>query len=80
MDRDTLHRALLDLRVAVDAADAVTRDMLKSPRERELGPVLHNANYGEARSKIAAGFAFLMAGVEPEPSDPAGSGGAGPSA
>jgi len=80
MDRDTMRRALLDLRVAVDDADAVTRDMLKAPRERELGPVLHGANYSEARSKIAAGFAFLMVSVESEPSDPAGSGGAGPSA
>ncbi len=78
MDRDTLRRALVDLRVAVDDADAVTRDMLRSPRERELGPVLHRDNYSEARAKIAAGFAFLMASVEPEPTDPAGSGGAGP--
>ena len=80
MDRDQMRRALTDLRDAFDDADAVTRDMLRSPRERELGPVLHNANYAEARSKIAAGFAFLMVSVVPEPSDPAGSGGAGPSA
>jgi hypothetical protein len=77
MDREIIRRALLDLRVAVDDADAVTRDMLRSPRERELGPVLHRDNYSEARAKIAAGFAFLLTCVEPESTDPAGSGGAG---
>ena len=77
MDRDTMRRALVDLRSAFDDADAVTRDMLKSPRERELGPVLHRDNYGEARAKIAAGFAYLMTCVGTEPTDPAGSSGAG---
>ena len=64
MDREQMRRALQDLRVAVDDADAVTRDMLRPPRERELGPVLHHANYTEAHGKIVSSFAFLMTCVE----------------
>ena len=76
MDRDTMRRALVDLRAAVDDSDAVTRDMLKASRERELGPVLHRDNYGEARAKIVSSFAYLTNGLDDDPDagDPSGNG------
>ncbi len=81
MDRDTreqLIRALKDLRGAADDANAVVEDMLKPPRMRQLGHILHRDNYGDARGKFTSSFAFVMRCVHLEPSDPAGSGGAGP--
>jgi hypothetical protein len=57
------------LRVAFHDADAVTLDMLKPPRARELGPVLHARNYGEARAAVLAALAAARAPV-PTPSDP----------
>ena len=86
MDRNTreqLIRALKDLRVAADDANAVVEDMLRAPRNRRLGHVLHRDNYGDARGKFVSSFAFVMNSVlteRVEPSDPAGSGGAGPTA
>jgi hypothetical protein len=78
MDRDDLRRALVDLRVAFDDADAVTSDALRPPRKRELGPILHRQNYGEARRKVlAAHTAAMHLLAEPERGDPSGSGGAG---
>jgi hypothetical protein len=83
MDHDTreqLIRALKDLRGAADDANSIVEDMLRPPRMRQLGHILQRDNYGEARGKLVASHAFLMRCVltEPEPSDPAGSGGAGP--
>jgi len=77
MDRDDMRRALLDARVA--AADALVTDMLRPPRRRELGPVLHHQNYGEARGKLTAAIGYLMrlASIG-ENGDPSGNGGAGP--
>lgn len=60
MDRETMRRVLVDLRVAVDDADAITEDMLRPARRRELGPVLHATNYREARARVLAAHAFLM--------------------
>jgi hypothetical protein len=71
---------LVDLRVAIDDGDAVTRDMLRPLGKRELGRVLHGHNYREARERIVTllNYATLPApDGEPEPSDPAGVGGAG---
>jgi hypothetical protein len=50
--------------------------MLKAPRERELGPVLHRDNYGEARAKIVSSFAYLTNGLDDDPDagDPSGNG------
>ncbi len=65
------------LRSAVDDAHAVTRDQLRAPRDRRLGPVLHRELYDEAAGTIA----YLLDNPpepDPEPSDPAGSGDAGP--
>lgn len=81
-------RWLGELVLAIEDGHAITEDMLRPARERELGPVLHRHNYGEARSKVAHLIAAAM-DEEPsepeeeedaEPSDPAGSGngGAGP--
>ena len=81
MDRSTREqviRALKDLRVAADDANAVVEDMLRAPRNRRLGHVLQRDNYGDARGKFVSSFAFVMDRLLTEPSDPAGSGGAGP--
>lgn len=83
MDREThdsLVRALKDLRGAADDADAIVVDMLRPPRNRQLGPCLHRDNYGDARGKFVASLAFVLSTVLRErvvPGDPAGSGGAG---
>src|SRR5512140_1218188 len=67
MDRADMRRALVDLRVAVDDADSVTEDMLRAPRRRELGPVLHRRNYSEARGKITSAIAYLFRAVDETP-------------
>jgi hypothetical protein len=40
------------LRVSLNDAHAVAQDMLREPRERELGPALHAKNYGDAWAQI----------------------------
>jgi hypothetical protein len=47
--------------------DAIVADMLAPPEARELGPVLHAANYAEAREAILD--AFVYAGIVMEPDD-----------
>ncbi len=76
MDRDTMRRALVDLRAAVDDSDAVTRDMLKTSRECELGPVLYRDNYDDARTKIVSTSAYVTNGfdADPAPGDSSGRG------
>ena len=74
-DPIAVSRWLAGLRLAFNDADAAALDMLKPPRSRELGPVLHAANYGAARAQLLQALDFADA---PEPSDPAGCGGAGP--
>jgi RNA polymerase-interacting CarD/CdnL/TRCF family regulator len=66
-----------DLRSAVADVDGVVRDLLRRPAERELGPVYHRQIYEEAFAKIAA---LLDAAPDDDRGDPAGSGGAGPTA
>jgi hypothetical protein len=78
-DPGDVRRLLADLRVAFDDIDALVADMLRPARARDLGHALHRDGYQEARGKVAA----LLTWAEPpaddaEPSDPAGSGGAGP--
>ena len=59
---------IVDLRVAVDDADAITRDALRPLGRRELGRVLHRKNYGEARARIVEMLAYaLPPGPEGEP-------------
>ena len=69
---------LAGLRLAFNDADAAALDMLRPPRARELGPALHAENYGAARVQILQALLFAEAPEpDPEPSDPAGNGGAG---
>ena len=71
IDPAKMRRALVDLRVAVDDADAVTADVLRRPRRRELGPALHRRNYREARDKILGQLAYLLHMIEePPPGNP----------
>jgi hypothetical protein len=75
-DPIAVSRWLAGLRLAFNDADAVTQDMLRPPRSRELGPALHAHNYGEARQQVLQALAFAEA---PEPdSDPGVKGGAPP--
>ncbi|MFT3769373.1 MAG: hypothetical protein QM820_28380 [Minicystis sp.] len=71
IDRALLKRVLLDLRVTVDDVDTLAADMLRPPRQRELGPVLHRVQYREARGKIVEQIAYLLRMAEegPAPSD-----------
>ncbi len=75
-DPAAVHRFLVELRVAVDDADAVTRDALRPLRRRELGRVLHRRNYREAHARIVALLDYAAShGPEGEPEP---DGGAGP--
>ncbi|MEO7329843.1 MAG: hypothetical protein ABI193_14795 [Minicystis sp.] len=71
-----------ELRATLDDAHAVVADMLRPVRARELGPSMHRRNYREARAKIGQLLSLAMPGPREamERGDPAGSGGAGPSA
>ena len=62
---------LADLRVALADADAVTRDTLRRPRRRELGPVLARAHYRDACRRITSLLTF--ADPDPGPAPPAAS-------
>ncbi len=64
MDRADLRRILVDLRTVIDDADAITRDMLRPPHLRELGPALHGRQYREAHEKILALLAYLLRETE----------------
>ena len=71
---------LVDLRVAIDDGDAVTRDMLRPLGKRELGRALHGHNYREARERIVSLLNYATPPApdgEPEPSNPAGAGNGG---
>jgi hypothetical protein len=46
------------LRVSLNDAHAVAQDMLRQPCERELGPVLHAKNYGDAWSQIVQAIEY----------------------
>lgn len=72
-DPAAVSRWLLALRVAVDDADDVARDMLRPARRRALGPRLHRSHYSDAARSIRT----LLAYAEPDPErgDPAGGGG-----
>ncbi|MFT3768451.1 MAG: hypothetical protein QM820_23630 [Minicystis sp.] len=74
IDRALMKRVLLDLRVAVDDADTVAADMLRPPRRRELGPVLHRVQYREARGKIVQQIAYLLRMADEGPAAPPGEG------
>lgn len=71
-DTAAVRRFIVDLRVAVDDADAVTRDALRPLGRRELGRILHRKNYGEARERIVALLDYATPpGPDGEPGAPA---------
>ena len=71
-DLAAVRRFLADLRVAVDDADAITRDALRPLGRRELGRILHRRNYQEARARIVSLIGYAM------PSEPDGGSGDSP--
>jgi len=77
-DVEAVKRWLLDLRVAVDDAGAVTEDVLRPLRKRDLGRVKHRQLYRDACEKIAGVLDYAdpppPGGSEPEgePHDPSG--------
>jgi hypothetical protein len=73
-DPSAVSRWLLDLRAAIEDADSVVEDMLRPPKQRELGPALHRTQYAEAQRQILQLLDFAGA-TEPDRGDPAGSGG-----
>ncbi len=78
-----LRGALADLKEAFKDLDGIAVDMLRPPRRRELGPVIHERNYSEARASLvqALALATALAGEDDDGDDhgdPSGSGGAGP--
>ncbi len=78
-DPVAVSRWIAGLRLAFNDADGIALDMLKPPRSRELGPMLHADTYSKARAQILQALDFATTREpEPEPSDPAGNGGAGP--
>jgi hypothetical protein len=62
------------LKVSLNDSHAVALDMLRAPRERELGPALHAKNYGDAWSQIAQAIEYA---TPPDPDDDGEPGGAG---
>jgi hypothetical protein len=68
------------VKLTVGDQDAITRDMLRKPHDRELGPALHRQRYAETAEQLRQllDYASLPPLPDPEPSDPAGNGGAGP--
>lgn len=76
-DRADVRRFIGDLRTACEDIDAIVMDLLRPPSKRELGPALARDNYAEAFGKVGQLLAYAT--PDPEPGDPSGNGGAGPS-
>jgi hypothetical protein len=70
-DPGAVKELLATLRVSLSDADAVSRDMLRPAHERELGPVLHAKNYGDAWQQVMHALDYA-AGHEPGAADPVG--------
>jgi hypothetical protein len=49
---------LSGLRSSFQDLDAAAQDMLRHPRDRELGPALHRAHYHAARGQVLAALAL----------------------
>jgi hypothetical protein len=65
-DPEAVSQWLRALTEAWRDADAVSVDMLRRPRDRELGPVLHAEKYHEARAQLLQALAYAGPGPEPE--------------
>jgi len=63
------------LRETIDDAAAVTEDMLRPPRDRELGPAIHRERATETTAQLRQLVDFATP-PEPDHGDPAGNGGA----
>jgi hypothetical protein len=59
------------LRVGLNDAHATSLDMLRVPEERELGPVLHAKNYGDAWAQIVQAIEYATPPGDDEPGEPA---------
>ena len=68
-DLESIRRILVDLRVAVDDADGVVKDMLRKRRRRSLGRATHKEHYRGAHRTMIQLIAYLM---PPPPPPPAG--------
>lgn len=66
-DPALLRRALIDLRVAYDDGDAITTDLLKPLRERELGHLQHTRLYTESRDKVRKTTEWLLRALGGDP-------------
>ena len=75
-DPAQLRRLLVNLRVAVDDAHEVARDMLRPRRKRRLGHVEHSRLYLEAHGSLISLLNYALGG-EPGSGDP-GAGEVGP--
>ena len=64
---------VVDLRVAVDDGDAVTRDALRPLGKRELGRILHRRNYREARERVVALLNYALPPAPDGDPEPGGS-------
>jgi hypothetical protein len=81
-DRKACAQWLATLKVAVESAVAVGADQIQPMARRDLGRHAARTALVEAWQSIESLFAFAQAGLDAndplEPSDPTGSGGAGP--
>ena len=76
-DPKQLRRLIVNLRVAIDDAHEVTRDMLRPRRKRRLGPVEHRRLYLEAHGSLLSLLAYALGG-EPGSGEPGGGAGGPP--
>jgi len=63
-DPAAVARWLAGLRSSFNDLDAAALDMLRAPRDRELGPALHAAHYHAAREQVLQ--ALDLAGSDSE--------------
>ncbi len=72
MDPAELRRYLVEIRVGIDDADSIVRDMLRPPRRRHFGPVLHRRQYREAYEKMTHTLGYLLGekGGDPPEGEP----------
>ena len=65
-----IRRWWVDVNVTLDDGDAVVRDMLRPPQERELGPAKHREMYEEVWDKLMTLMGRGLPPDEPEGSSP----------
>ncbi|MFT3774371.1 MAG: hypothetical protein QM820_54120 [Minicystis sp.] len=61
-----LHGWLVSLNVALDDIDAISRDMLRPLRRRELGPAKHREMYEDGWGKVMSLLGRDLPPPEPE--------------